>query len=108
MLLKSLGANIFNFQWIALKNASLRVYVGMMDYYGLCPMVIEHIAFDYYFFLVNRVCVSLSLSIFFMYFSSHLNLPQMYLEVLLLKVLGLVGGDTKEKEAWRGIQERKP
>ena len=51
VLLKSWGAIIFNFQWVALENASLRVYVGMMDDYGLCPMVIEHIAFDYYFFL---------------------------------------------------------
>ena len=50
VLLKSWGAIIFNFQWVALENASLRVYVGMMDDYGLCPMVIEHIAFDYYFF----------------------------------------------------------
>ena len=51
VLLKSWGVIIFNFQWVALENASLRVYVGMMDDYGLCPMVIEHIAFDYYFFL---------------------------------------------------------
>ena len=51
MLLKSWGAIISNFQWVALENASLRVRVGMMDDYGLCPMVIEHIAFDYYFFL---------------------------------------------------------
>ena len=27
------------------------VYVSMMDDYGLCPMVIEHTAFDYYLFL---------------------------------------------------------
>ena len=45
--LESWNAIIFNFQWVALKNACLRVYVGMMDDYGLCPMVIEHIAFDY-------------------------------------------------------------
>ena len=32
----------------------LRVYVGMMDDYGLCPMVIEHIAFDFYLFLGNK------------------------------------------------------
>ena len=51
MLLKSWGTIIFNFQWIAFENASLRVYVGMMDDYGLYPMVIEHSAFDYYFFL---------------------------------------------------------
>ena len=68
---------IFNFQWVALENASLRVYVGMMDDYGLFPMVIEHITFDYYFFWVNMVCVSLPLSIFSMYFSSHLDPPQM-------------------------------
>ena len=42
---------IFNFQWIVLDNTSLRVYVGMMDDYGLCLMIIEHTAFDYYFFL---------------------------------------------------------
>ena len=51
VFLKSWGTIIFNFQWIALENVSLRVYVGMMDDYGLCPMMIEHIAFDYYFFL---------------------------------------------------------
>ena len=51
VLLKSWGTIIFNFQWIALENASLGVYVCMMDDYGLCPRVIEHIAFDYYFFL---------------------------------------------------------
>ena len=51
VLLKSWGTIIFNFQWVALENASLRVYVGMMDDYGLCPMVIEHTVFDYYFFL---------------------------------------------------------
>ena len=34
----------------ALENASLRVYVGMMDDYGQCLMVIEHIAFDYQLF----------------------------------------------------------
>ena len=31
----------------ALENACLRLYVGMMDDYGQCPMVIEHIEFDY-------------------------------------------------------------
>ena len=51
VLLKSWGAIIFNFQWVTLETASLRVYVGMMDDYRLSPMVIEHIAFDYYFFL---------------------------------------------------------
>ena len=56
--LESWDSIIFNFQWGALENASLRVYVGMMDDYGLCLMVIEHIAFDYYFFWVNRACVS--------------------------------------------------
>ena len=50
VILKSCGTIIFNFQWIALENASLRVYVGIMDDYGLCPMVIEHTTFDYYFF----------------------------------------------------------
>ena len=48
--LESWNSIIFNFQRVALENASLRVYVGMMHDYGLCPMVIEHIAFDYYFF----------------------------------------------------------
>ena len=51
VLLKSWGTIIFNFQWIALENACLRVYVSMMDDYGLCPMVIEHTAFGYYLFL---------------------------------------------------------
>ena len=51
VLLKSWGTIIFSFQWIALENESLRVFVGMMDDYGLCPIVIEHIAFDYYLFL---------------------------------------------------------
>ena len=51
MLLKSWGNITFNFRWIALENACLRVNVSMMDDYGLCPMVIEHTAFDYYFFL---------------------------------------------------------
>ena len=69
VLLKSWGANIFNSQWVALENASLRVYVGMMDDYELCPIIIS--------FWVNRVCVSLPLSLFSMYFSSHLNPPQM-------------------------------
>ena len=50
VLFKSWGTIIFNFQCVALENASLRVYVGMMDDNGLCPMVIEHTAF-YYFFL---------------------------------------------------------
>ena len=45
--LKSWESIIFNFQWFALENASLRVYAGMMDDYGLFLMVIEHIAFDY-------------------------------------------------------------
>ena len=44
VLLKSWGTIINNFQWVALENARLRVYVSMMDDYGLCPMVIEHIA----------------------------------------------------------------
>ena len=47
--LKSWGTIIFNFQWIALENANLRVYFCMMDDYGLCPMVIKHTAFDYFF-----------------------------------------------------------
>ena len=51
VLLKSWGTITFNFQWIALENACLRVYVSMMNDYGLCPMVFEHTAFDYYFFL---------------------------------------------------------
>ena len=51
VLLKSWGIITFNFQWIALENAYLRVYVSMMDDYGLYPMVIEHTVFDYYFFL---------------------------------------------------------
>ena len=40
-------AIIFDFQWVALENESLRVYVGIMDDYGLFLMVIEHITFDY-------------------------------------------------------------
>ena len=40
--LKSLGAIVHYFQCFALENACLRVYVGMMDDYGLFPMVIEH------------------------------------------------------------------
>ena len=75
--LESWDAIIFNFQWVALENASLRACVSMIDDYGLCPMVIEHIAFDYYFSWVNRVCVFLSLSIVSIYFSSHLSPPQM-------------------------------
>ena len=51
VLLKSWGTIIFNFQWITFENAILWVYVGMMDDYGLCPMMIEHTAFEYYFFL---------------------------------------------------------
>ena len=51
MLLKSWGTINFNFQWIALENACLRVYVSMMDDYGPCPMMIEHAVYDYYFFL---------------------------------------------------------
>ena len=35
---------IHYFQCFALENACVRVYVGMMDDYGLCPMLIEHIA----------------------------------------------------------------
>ena len=31
----------------SLENACLRVYGGMMDDYGQCPLVIKHIAFDY-------------------------------------------------------------
>ena len=31
----------------ALEDARLRVYFGMMDDYGQCSMVIEHITFDY-------------------------------------------------------------
>ena len=31
----------------ALENACIRVYVSMMDDYGQCPIVIEHIAFNY-------------------------------------------------------------
>ena len=65
------------FNKIVLENACLRVYVSMMDDYGLCPMVIEHTAFDYYFFWINRACVFLPLSKFSMYFSTHLNPPQM-------------------------------
>ena len=45
--LESWDAIIFNFQWVAIENVSLRVYVGMMDDYGLCLMVIKHITFDY-------------------------------------------------------------
>ena len=44
---ESWDAIIFNFQWVALENASLWMFVGMMDDYGLCSMVIEHIEFDY-------------------------------------------------------------
>ena len=33
VIFKSWGTIIFNFQWIALENASLRVYVGMVDDY---------------------------------------------------------------------------
>ena len=51
VLLKSWGVIIFNFQWVTLENEILRVYVCMMDDYGLWLMVIEHIAIDYYFFL---------------------------------------------------------
>ena len=45
--MESWDAIIFSFQWVALEKAFLRVYVGMMDDYGLCPMVVKHIAFDY-------------------------------------------------------------
>ena len=41
--LESSDAIRFNFQWVALENASLWMFVSMMDDYGLCPMVIEHI-----------------------------------------------------------------
>ena len=51
VLLKSWGTIIFNFQWIALENASLRVYVGMIDDYRFFPIMIEQTAFDYYFSL---------------------------------------------------------
>ena len=61
---------------IALENACLRVYVGMMDDYKQCPMVIKHIAY-LILFLINKAYVSLPLSNFSMYFSSHLNPPQM-------------------------------
>ena len=74
VLLKSWGAIIFNFQWVALENASLRVYVGMMDDYGLCPSILHLIIISFW---VNRACVSPPLSFFFMYFTSHLNPPQM-------------------------------
>ena len=39
---------------LALENACFRMYVVMMDDYGQCPIVIEHIAFDYYFFWLNK------------------------------------------------------
>ena len=51
VLLKSWGTIIFNFQWVALENATLMVYVGMLDDYGLSLIVIEHSPFDYYVFL---------------------------------------------------------
>ena len=35
---------------LCIREWMLRVYVSMMDDYGLCPMLIEHIAFYYYFF----------------------------------------------------------
>ena len=35
---------------LALENACFKMYVVMMDDYGQWPMVIKHIAFDYYFF----------------------------------------------------------
>ena len=50
VLLKSWGTIIFNFQWVALDNSILRVYIGMIDDYGLFPIVIEHATFDYYLF----------------------------------------------------------
>ena len=34
-----------------IRECKFNVYVAMMDDYGLCPMVIKHIAFDYYLFL---------------------------------------------------------
>ena len=51
VLLKPWSTIIINFQRIAIENAYLKVYVSMMDDYGLCPMMIEHTAYDYYFFL---------------------------------------------------------
>ena len=33
-----------------ISECMLRVYAGMTDDYGFCPIVIEHIAFDYYYF----------------------------------------------------------
>ena len=44
VLLKSRGTIIFNFQCYALESACSKVYVGMIDDYKLCPMLIEHIA----------------------------------------------------------------
>ena len=62
MLLKSWGTITFNFKWIALENACLRVYVNMMDDYGFFLMVIEHTAFGYYFFLDKKgMCLPTSL-----------------------------------------------
>ena len=51
MLLKPWSTIIIDFQRIAIENAYLKVYVSMMDDYGLYPMMIEHTAYDYYFFL---------------------------------------------------------
>ena len=45
VLLKSWGSIIHYFQCFALENACLRVYVSMMDDYGLCPILIEHTAY---------------------------------------------------------------
>ena len=42
-----MGCNYPLLSNFTLENVCLRVYVGMMNDYGLCPMVIEHIAFDY-------------------------------------------------------------
>ena len=35
---------------LCIRECMFKVYVGMMDDYGQCPMVIEHIALDHYFF----------------------------------------------------------
>ena len=40
---ESCDAIIYYFQYFALENACLRVRVGMMDDYGQCLTVIEHI-----------------------------------------------------------------
>ena len=51
---------IYYFQCFALENACLRAYIGMMDDYGKCPMVIEHIAWLLLFGKYG-LCVSVSL-----------------------------------------------